>query len=89
MDNTTDLQSFFIEFYYNEKPMIAEVKPCCQQADVFYYDISFNNTFQFTITPNLSLSDGNAWRVALANSDKNIEPELAKIIGQHIEEHLM
>ena len=89
MENPTDLQSFFIEFYYNEKPMLAEVKPCCQEDNAFYYDISFNNEFQFTVTPNVSLSDGNSWRVALANADKNIDPELANVIGHHIREHLM
>lgn len=83
-----DLQPFFIEFEYDNKNVIAEIKPCCQSDDVFYYDVQINNKYQFTVTPSGS-ELGFGWRVALVNADKKVDPLLADIIGQHIEKHLM
>lgn len=85
-----ELEPFFIEFAYKNQVIIAEVKPCCQQDNVIFYDISINNSYQFTITPN-SNGDYNssAWRIALVNADKQVPADLADAIGEQIEKHLM
>jgi predicted secreted protein len=86
---TMDLQPFFIEFKYHNKVIIAEVKPCCQQDNVIFYDISINNTYQFTITQNTNSYDDFDWRIALVNADKQVEPDLVEAIGHEIEKHLV
>ena len=83
-----DLQPFFIEFLFEGKNIIAEIKPCCQEENVFYYDIWFNNRYEFTVTPGAS-EYGFNWRVALVNADKKIDPLLAEVIGQQIEKHII
>jgi hypothetical protein len=47
-----DTVPFFIEFDYGGKQELAEVKPCCQADNVFYYDISFvtNTSLQLLLT---------------------------------------
>ena len=45
-----DLTPFFIEFLHNNKMVLAEIKPCCREDEVFYYDVIMDNQFQFTIT---------------------------------------
>jgi hypothetical protein len=86
---TMDLEPFFIEFEYDQRPIIAEVKPCCQQDNVIFYDISINNSYQFTITPNTNRYEDHSWRIALVNADKQVDPELIEIMGHHIEKHLV
>ncbi len=83
-----DTNPFFIEFSYKNKPELAEVKPCCQQDNVYYYDISIRNQYQFTITPG-SEGDDLQWRISLKNADKQVDNELIEIIGEEIEKHLM
>lgn len=82
-----DISPFFIEFMYNDDWILAEVKPCCQEENVFYYDIIMNNQFQFTITPGHTDDDNTDWRIALKNADKDVDPELVKNMGEHIERH--
>lgn len=85
MDNTNP---FFIEFSYNNKAELAEVKPCCQQDNVYYYDISIQNKYQFTITPGTN-GKSSLWKISLKNADKQVDDELIEIIGEEIEKHLM
>ncbi len=80
--------SFFIEFFYNEKPVLTEVKPCCKENNVFYYDIVIKNQYQFTITPT-SEDKGITWKVLFKNADKQVDLELIDIIGNEIENHLL
>jgi hypothetical protein len=87
--DTMDLQPFFIEIQYKKRPLIAEVKPCCQQDNIIFYDILINNSYQFTITPNTNNYDMYTWRIALKNADKQVDPELVEGIGQQIEKHLV
>jgi hypothetical protein len=82
-----ELQPFFLELSYHDKNIIAEIKPCCQEDNVYYYDVHLNNNYEFTIAPNKT-ADGPGWRLALANADKQVEPELIKVIGEHIEQHM-
>ena len=82
-------KSFFIEYLYKNKSELAEVKPCCQRDNVFYYDISIRNTYQFTVTPSPDEEKGMIWKVSLKNADNQVEPELIKIIGNEIEKHFM
>jgi hypothetical protein len=81
-----DTNPFFIEFSYNNKSELAEVKPCCQQDNMYYYDISIQNKYQFTITPGTN-GKGLSWRISLKNADKQVDEELIKIIGEEIEKH--
>jgi hypothetical protein len=83
-----DTEPFFIEFSYNNKPELAEVKPCCQKDNVYYYDISIQNKYQFTVTPG-SNGKEQAWRVSLKNADKQVDEELVEIIGEEIEKRMM
>ncbi len=84
-----DLQPFFIEFAYKGKNELAEVKPCCRQNNVFYYDISMKNTYQFTITPTLDDGKRMEWKISLKNADKDVAPQLIELIGTEIEKHLL
>lgn len=79
---------FFIEFYYKNMHMLTEVKPCCQQDNVFYYDIAMKNRYQFTVTPTYN-NKGITWKVSLKNADKQVDPALIDIIGNEIEKRLM
>ncbi len=80
---------FFIEFLYRNKSELAEVKPCCQKDNVFYYDISIRNKYQFTVTPMSDEEKGMTWKISLKNADNQVEPELIEIIGNEIEKHFM
>lgn len=80
-----DIDPFFIEFNYKNRVELAEVKPCCQEDDVYYYDISIRNQYQFTITPGSPNDPGYNWRIALKNADKPADKELVNIIGEQIE----
>lgn len=81
-----DTTSFFIEFVYNNKPVLTEVKPCCQK-NVFYYDIAMKNQYQFTITP-IFKDEGITWKVSFKNADKQVDPALIDLIGNEIEKHI-
>jgi hypothetical protein len=81
-------EPFFIEFSYNNKPELAEVKPCCEKDNVYYYDISFQNKYQFTITP-ASNGKMQGWKVSLKNADKQVDDGMVEIIGEEIDKHLM
>jgi len=59
-----DRTSFFIEFIYNDALVLTEVKPCCQENNVFYYDIAIKNQYQFTIAP-IFEDEGLTWKVHL------------------------
>jgi hypothetical protein len=76
--------SFFIEFNYNNKQVLTEVKPCCQENDIFYYDIAIKNKYQFTVTPIFG-SEGITWKVSFKNADKQVDPVLIDLIGNEIE----
>jgi hypothetical protein len=80
---------FFIEYLFQEKAEIAEVKPCCQEENVYYYDIYIRNQYQFTITPSIDDEEGMYWRLSLKNADKKIEKELIDTIGMEIEKHVL
>lgn len=83
-----DKTSFFIEFIYNDEPVLTEVKACCQENNIFYYDIAMRNQYQFTVTPTLK-DEGVTWKVSFKNSDKQVDPALIDIIGTEIEKHLL
>ena len=82
-------EPFFIEYLYKNNSEIAEVKPCCQEDNVFYYDIYIRNQYQYTVTPSVDDETGLSWKVSLKNADKNIEKKLIDIIGQEIEKHVL
>ncbi len=81
-----DTTSFFIEFIYNSKSVLTEVKPCCQK-NIFYYDIAMKNRYQFTVTP-IVKDQGITWKVLFKNADKQVDPALIDIIGNEIEKHI-
>ena len=82
-------QPFFIEFLYKDNSEIAEVKPCCQEDNVFYYDIYIRNQYQFTVTPSVDEERGMSWKISLKNADKNIERGIIDAIGVEIEKQLL
>ena len=84
-----ETKRFFIEFLYNDRSELAEVKPCCQVNNVFYYDISIKNQYQFTVTPTHDDEKGMAWRISFKNSDKQVDPGLIDVIGEEIEKYLL
>lgn len=84
-----EIQPFFIEFYHNNAAELAEIKPCCQQTNIYYYDVSMRNKYQFTITPTSDEHKGMAWKISFKNADKHVDPELIEAIGGEIEKHIM
>ncbi|HSU50043.1 MAG TPA: hypothetical protein VLJ41_05620 [Segetibacter sp.] len=84
-----ETQPFLIKFLYKKSPEIAEVKPCCQEDNIFYYDVYMHNEYQFTVTPSWDEEKGIAWKISLKNADKKIEKEMIDAIGQEIEKHLL
>lgn len=83
-----DTTSFFMEFIYNTKPVLIEVKPCCQENNVFYYDIAIKNQYQFTISPTFE-DKVMMWKVSFKNADKQVDSALIDIIGNEIEKHIL
>ena len=83
-----DTQPFFIEYMYRDKAELAEVKPCCQEDNLFYYDVSIRNQYQFTITPTSDDEKGMSWKISFKNADKHVDPALIEIIGAEIEKYL-
>lgn len=84
-----ETEPFFIEYLQKDDFEIAEVKPCCQENNIFYYDIYVRNEYQFTITPVTDDEKGMCWKVSLKNADKNIEQDLIDLIGLEIEKHFL
>ncbi len=84
-----ETQPFFIEFLHNKNAEIAEVKPCCQEDNIFYYDVYIRNEYQFTATPSWNEEKGIAWKISLKNADKKIQKELIDAVGREIEKHLL
>ena len=68
---------------------LAEVRPCCREDDVIYYDIWMDNLYQYTITPGLIDEEKPGWRIALKNADKVVNQELIQTIGVEIESHYL
>lgn len=64
--------------------MLTEVKPCCQENNVFYYDIAMKNQYQFTLTPVLK-DEVITWKVSFKIADKHVDPALIDLIGSEIE----
>ena len=87
--NSMESNTFFIEYIHKNKPELAEVKPCCQTDNVYYYDISIHNQYQFTITPSFDDENGMTRKVSLKNADKKVDVELVDIIGREIEKHML
>ena len=83
-----DIKPFFVEFLYDGEWVLAEIKPCCNEENVFYYDVSINNVFQFTITPGATEEDS-SWKVSLMNADKEADPLLVEAIGEEIDRHYL
>ena len=81
------LSNFFVEFEHQGQSVLAEIKPCCQENNVYYYDIFINNRFQFTVTPGSDKDDILSWKIALKNADNHVDSELVDIIGEQIEKH--
>ena len=82
-------EPFFIEYLYGNSPEIAEVKPCCQNDHIYYYDIFIKNRYQFTVTPSADDEKGMAWRISLKNADKSIEKGVIDAIGEEIEKYIL
>jgi hypothetical protein len=82
-----DIKSFFVEFRYHNNNELAEIRPCCQENNVFYYDVYRNNQFQFTITPATDDAASLTWKIALKNADKHVDTELVELLGEQIEKH--
>jgi len=79
-----ETSSFFTEFFYKNKLVLAEVKPCCKENNLYYYDISIKNQYQFTVSPSFE-REGINWKVSFKNADKQVDPALIDIIGNEIE----
>ena len=79
---------FFVEYIYKNQSELAEIKPCCGNGNMYYYDIVMKNQYQFTVTPYTDEKETIIWKISLKNSDKQVDPVLIDIIGQEIEKHL-
>ena len=86
---TMDLNPFNIEYKHKNSFFTAQVRPCCKEDEVIYYDIWLNNNYQFTITPGLVNDDKPGWRIALKNADKPVDNDLIQTIGVKIESHYL
>ena len=84
-----DLSPFEVQFKHGNMVQLAEVRPCCREDDVIYYDIWMDNLYQYTITPGLIDEEKPGWRIALKNADKDVNQELIQTIGVEIESHYL
>lgn len=82
-----ETSSFFIEFLFKDKLVLAEVRPCCNENNIFYYDIAIQNQYQFTVSPTFE-NEGINWKVSFKNADKHVDQALIDLIGQQIEQHI-
>ncbi len=84
-----ELAPFQVEFVKEQQRILAEIKPCCKEDNVFYYYVWMNDEFQFSLTTNNDVMYPNhgEWKVAMRNSDKNVDPELVQTLGSAIEHH--
>ena len=84
-----DLSPFLLEFKHRNKMQSVEVRPCCKEENVIYYDIWIDNQYQYTITPGLINGDKPGWRIALKNADKTVDQDLIQTIGVEIESYYL
>jgi hypothetical protein len=84
-----DLFPFQLKFRHRNKLHSVEVRPCCNEENVIYYDIWMENLYQFTITPGLINEEKPGWRIALKNADKAVDNELIQALGVEIESHYL
>lgn len=84
-----DLSRFQFHFKHGNKIQMIEVRPCCKEDDVIYYDIWMDNLYQYTITPGLMHLDKPGWKIALKNADKIVDLGLIQTIGVEIESHYL
>jgi hypothetical protein len=84
-----DLSPFQIRYQHKNQVNSVEVRPCCNEESVIYYDIWSDNIYQFTITPGLINEDKHGWRIALKNADKAVDSDLVQRIGVEIESHYL
>ena len=84
-----DLTPFHLNVQHRQEMQTVEVRPCCKEDEVLYYDIWMNNLYQFTITPGLMNEEKPGWRVALKNADKTVDNDLIQTIGVQIESHYL
>ena len=83
-----ETSSFFTEFFYKDRPVLAEIKPCCQEKNLFYYDVAIKNQYQFTLSPTFE-DEAIIWKVSFKNADKQVDPVLIDIIGNEIEKYIL
>ena len=84
-----DLSPFLLNVRHRNKFESVEVRPCCKEHDVLYYDIWIDDKYQYTITPGLLHEEKPGWRIALKNADKTVDQELIQSIGVEIESHYL
>ncbi|MGZ5135434.1 MAG: hypothetical protein ACXWCG_09805 [Flavitalea sp.] len=84
-----DLSPFQFNVQHRQQLQPVEVRPCCKEDDILYYDIWINNLYQFTITPGLMHEDKPGWRIVLKNADKLVDNDLIQTIGVQIESHFL
>jgi len=84
-----ELAPFQVEFVIDQQRKVAEIKPCCKEDNVFYYDVWMDDEFQFSLTTNNDVMYPNhgEWKVAMKNSDKYVDPVLVQTLGSAIEYH--
>ncbi|HEY0039652.1 MAG TPA: hypothetical protein VGB71_03265 [Flavisolibacter sp.] len=83
-----ETSSYFIEYLYNGRNELAEIKPCCGDDNSYYYDVFIKNQYQFTVTPVFDEKTGLDWRISLKNADKQVDQEVVNLIGMEIEKHM-
>lgn len=81
------LSNFFVEYEYQGQFEIAEIRPCCQQDNIYYYDVYIDNKYAFTITPASDEDQTLSWKIALKNADNHVDLKLVDILGEQIEKH--
>lgn len=84
-----DLTPFNLSFSHGNTFQSVQVRPCCREDEVIYYDIWMNNLYQYTITQGLINEDKPGWRVALQNADKVVDQGMVQTIGVEIESHFL
>ncbi|MBA2499616.1 MAG: hypothetical protein H0V30_07815 [Chitinophagaceae bacterium] len=84
-----ELAPFQVEYLKDQQRQVAEIKPCCKEDNVFYYDVFMDDEFQFSLTTNNDVMNSNPgeWKVAMRNADKKIDPALVQTLGLAIDFH--
>jgi len=77
-----DTSAFTINFIHKDKPVTAEIHPCCREDNVVDYAVWMDDKLAFTITR--EPENRGHWVIALRNADDEFDDDMIQSIGTRI-----